>query len=222
MGPEASVYFYNTLIKQSVKYFHAVNNDDFPEIVLYSVPVPDFISSNARRDEALEILKEKVSSLNALNPQSVAIACNTAHVLINDLQEVSSAPFISMIDAVITEVGKNGIKKVGIIGTPSTLRSRIYQDALDKIGVSAVLPTDEEIEKLDRIIRNVIAEKISQDDTDILQNIADSLQSQGSKGIILGCTELPLVFPPNYSLPVYNSVEILSKRLLESYYSEVK
>ena len=59
MGPEASVYLYNVLIKQSIDSYGAVNNDDFPEILLYSIPVPDFISTNEKRHEALEILKEK-------------------------------------------------------------------------------------------------------------------------------------------------------------------
>lgn len=220
MGPEASVYFYNTLIKQSVKYFGAVNNDDFPEIVLYSVPVPDFISTNERRDEALEILKEKVKSLNQLNPQSIAIACNTAHILLKDLQEVSSAPFVSMIDEVVTEVAKGGINTVGIIGTPSTIRSGMYQEGLKKIGIESIIPNSDEIIQLDEIIRNVIAEKASDNDTQTLKIIADRMKSLGAQGIVLGCTEIPLVFPKEYDLMVLNSVEILSKKLLEEYYSQ--
>ena len=46
MGPEASGYLYNTLINLAIKKFGARNNDDFPEIILHSIPVPDFISKN--------------------------------------------------------------------------------------------------------------------------------------------------------------------------------
>ena len=219
MGPEASVYFYNTLTKQSVKYFNAVNNDDFPEIVLYSIPVPDFISTDERKGEALKTLQKKVESLNALHPQSIAIACNTAHVLLPQLQKISDAPFVSMIEGVVEEVKKKGIKKVGIIGTPSTLRSAMYQEGLKEIGVETIVPNLSEIAQLDEIIRNVIAEKASEGDTNTLKVIADRLRGLEAQGIILGCTEIPLVFPKEYSLPVFNSVEILSKKLLEKYYS---
>ena len=66
MGPEASVYIYNLLIKQSIDLFGAVNNEDFPEIIIHSMPVPDFISSDERQDEALEMLKKRVTEINKL------------------------------------------------------------------------------------------------------------------------------------------------------------
>lgn len=221
MGPEASVYFYNTLIKQSIQYFHAVNNDDFPEIVLYSVPVPDFISSNEKRGEALEILKEKVKMLNSLNPLCIAMACNTAHVLIDDLQKVSKPPFVSMIDEVVKTVNSDKTKKIGLLGTPSTLKSKIYQCALEKIEVKSILPTEAEISDIDKIVRKVIAGTTDESDINLLVSISNKLRDEGADGIILGCTELPLVFPNNYPLPIYNSVEILSMALLKKYYSQL-
>src|SRR3989344_8422498 len=97
MGPEASVYIYNLLIKQSIDLFGAVNNEDFPEIIIHSMPVPDFISSDERQDEALEMLKKRVTEINKLDPLFIAIACNTAHILLYNLHNVLHAPFLSMI-----------------------------------------------------------------------------------------------------------------------------
>jgi len=220
MGPEASVYLYNTMIKQSIAIFHAVNNDDFPEILLYSIPVPDFISTNEKRHEALEILKEKVENMNLLNPLCYAIACNTAHVLIDELQRVAISPFTSIVDEVVKEVSKSEIKKIGLLGTPSTLKSNIYQDTLSDLGIKSVVPTSTEIEILEKIIRKVIAGTTEKSDINKLIKIANRLIEDGAEGIILGCTELPLVFPDEYSFPVYNSIEIISKTLLEKYYSQ--
>lgn len=221
MGPEASAYFYNILIKQSIDLYNAVNNDDFPEIILYSVPVPDFISNNERRNEALGILKEKVKMLNLLNPLCIAIACNTAHVLLDDLQKVSEVPFISMIDEVVKIAKNTKAKKIGLLGTPSTLKSGIYQRALGKFEIKSILPTEAEISSIEKIVRNVIAGTIdNKSDINNLIQIANRLAKDGAEGIILGCTELPLVFPNNYSLPLYNSVEILSMALLKKYYSQ--
>ena len=107
---------------------------------------------------------------------------------------------------------------VGLLGTPLTLRSCIYQEALQKECVSCVIPNKESFLILDRIIRNVIRNNITKEDGRRLIKIADRLKKQGAEGIILGCTELPLVFPSGYSLPVYNSVAILAKSLLRNYY----
>jgi|SRR3989344_32630 len=219
MGPEASVYLYNVLIKQSIDSYGAVNNDDFPEIVLYSVPVPDFISSNERRNEAFDILKEKVESLNSLNPLCIAIACNTAHVLINDLQNLSHVPFVSMIDEIVEAVLKDKINKVGLLGTPSTLRSGMYQNAFRKVDIETILPENSEIDLIENIVRKVIAGTTDEKDKENLEKIANVLKKKGVKGIILGCTELPLVFPSEYSVSIYNSVDILSRALLRNYYS---
>ena len=82
MGPEASAYLYRVLIESSIKHFRARNNDDFPEILLYSIPVPDFISSDINRSEALKMLKERVKQINSLSISSLCLACNTAHVLL--------------------------------------------------------------------------------------------------------------------------------------------
>ena len=88
MGPEASLYMYKLLIQFSIKYFSAKNNDDFPGIILHSIPVPDFISNRSERQIAFEMLKQRIIQTNNCNILYLAIACNTSHVLIKKLQVV--------------------------------------------------------------------------------------------------------------------------------------
>lgn len=218
MGPEASAYLYTTLINNSVKHFHAVNNEDFPQIILYSVPVPDFISTSIKEQEAVTILKQKVLDINKLNVLCGALACNTAHKVLSDLQSVADFPFISMVDEVVTVVKNDNIGKIGLLGTPSTLRSLIYQDTFKKKGIESLVPDESNFSDIEKTIRNVISESTTKEDRQVLKEIADSLKKKGAEAIVLGCTELPLVFPHRYSLPVYNSVEILSLALLRQYY----
>lgn len=218
MGPEASSYLFNLLIELSIKEFGARNNNDFPEIILHSVPVPDFISSDQAKRKALDMLKESVRQVNKLNISCISIACNTAHILLEPLQAISAKPFVSMIDEVVKSVLQSRIKVVGVMGTPSILRYRIYQKALEAAGVTVIIPSENQIRMLEKIIRNVLAGKEKVKDKEKLISIVDSLQRKGAQGIILGCTELPLVFPKQYSLPVFNSVEILARALLSKYY----
>lgn len=220
MGPEASAYFYNILIKQSIDLFGAVNNDDFPEIILHSIPVPDFISSNKRTNEALEMLKERIVKLNKFNPLCIAIACNTAHILLDNLQKVAHSPFTSIIDEVVKAVKKDGFTTIGLLGTPSTIKSNIYQDAFGKVGINTITLNNNMLNILERIIRNIIAGKTKKEDQLILKRFSDLLISKGAQSIVLGCTELPLIFPKNYKKKVYNSLKILSQVLLHKYYSQ--
>lgn len=140
MGPGASNYLYKILIDLSIKYFGAKNNDDFPEIILYSIPVPDFISSSEKKEKALKMLVARVKSLNKLNLSCLSIACNTAHALLSKLQSSSKVSFISMIDEVVRKLGRIH-KAVGILGTPSAIKYRLYQDALKKIKFQQLFPT---------------------------------------------------------------------------------
>lgn len=218
MGPEASVYMYKLLIEKAISEFGAKHNDEFPEIILHSIPVPDFISSNHKRDEALKMLRERVRALNKMDISCIGIACNTAHVLLKDLREVSKAPFVSMIDEVASQVKKDKIKQIGILGTPSTLRERLYEEKLEGYGIASLPASEYTYTRLEIIIRNVIAGKNTKQDTSTLVTLANELLRRGAEGIILGCTELPLVFPSTYKLPVYNSVAILATALLRRYY----
>ncbi len=218
MGPQASAHLLDLIIKLSIKEFGAKNDDDFPEILLDSVSIPDFISSQSRKRESLEILRERVRFLNQIRPSCLAIACNTAHILLSDLQNVSKAPFVSLIEEVTNSVDKAKLKKVGILGTPVTIKSRLYQKALQKLGIDFIAPKELELRVVERIIRKVIAGLARRKDKALLLLIANRLRDRGAQGIILGCTELPLVFPKKQKFPVFDSLKILAEALLRNHY----
>lgn len=220
MGPEASVFLLKTMNELSVQYFGASTNDGFPEIILDSVPVPDFISNPDAQEAALAMLKERVEALNRIELDCLSIACNTAHVLLLDLQAVSRVPFVSMIEAVTDTAQADGLKRVAILGTPSTIRLGLYHQALATRRVDAFTPDEEQIEATERVIRNVIAGKEGPRDTQVLAEMANGFVDRGAEGVILGCTELPLVFPLPYRVPVYNSARILGLALLRRYYGK--
>lgn len=130
MGPQASAHLVTLLVEMSAKEFGAKDCDGFPEIVLDSVPILDFISDKKNKKIGLTMFKERVRRMSKMQIGMLAISCNTAHILLNQLQLVSKVPFISMIDAIAKEVGKCGIKKVGLLASPITLKSDLFQKAI--------------------------------------------------------------------------------------------
>lgn len=129
MGPQASAHLVHLLVEMSTKEFGVKNCDEFPEIILDSIPHPDFISDKRNKKTALIILKEGVKRMNKMQATMLAIACNTAHILLDELQSVSKAPFVSIIDEIIRELRKKRINKVGLLASPTTFKSGIFQKA---------------------------------------------------------------------------------------------
>ena len=218
MGPQASAKMLEVMVSLAASEFGAKDGVDFPEILLDSVPVPDFIANRKSVFVASKMLQNRVLKLNMFDVSCFGIACNTAHILLKDLETISDAPFVSMVDAVCIAVKREGIARVGILATPSTIKIGLYQDALARFSIKVIFPNSTEIDEMEKIIRGVIAGKILIPDSERLKEIAESLRLMGAEGIILGCTEIALIFPKNFSLPVFGSIEILARALLSKHY----
>ncbi len=214
MGPQASAKLVEILIDKSIKDFAAKNGDDFPEIILDSIPIPDFISDPKNIKPVLAILSKRIKFLSKIDISSFAIACNTAHQLFDDLQAKTKTQIVSTINEVTVQVNKKKIVRVGLLASPSTLQFGLFDDAFKQFNIEVVHPTENQQKTLEKIIRRIIGGNILPSDQLKLILIADSLQRQGAQGIILGCTELPLIFPKQFTIPIFNSLEILANALL--------
>jgi aspartate racemase len=217
MGPEASLKLYELLIQKAREVYHAKNNEDYPEIIINSIPVPDFISNETQKEIAKQMLIKKIQTLNKMPIGNFCIACNTVHILLPELQKETIIPFVSIIDEVIKQVNSQQLKSIGLLGSPTMINSQLYQNELYKTGIQVITPTKEEIESLGKIISEIVGGNYK--NTKTIIKITDNLKREGANGIILGCTELPLVFPKKYSLPFFNSLDILANALLKKYYN---
>jgi len=217
MGPDASARLYQLMIELARSDFGARENHQYPEIVIDSVPVPEFFSNTQKAEEATFMLKDRVRKLNYLQPGCFGLACNSAHTTLVDLEQEAKAPFISIAGEAAQESVRRGYKRVGLLASPTTIFSGVYQtEFLDK-NIEVVLPENGYIEELGEIIGQIVGGEFKAPKARLLK-IADSLKKKKIEAIVLGCTELPLVFPKNYSLPVLNTLEILGISLLTRYY----
>lgn len=222
MGPQASAKLLEVIIAMASKEYGAKSDIDFPEVILSSVPVLDFISNKKNVNMVASLLKTRIEALENFKPSCFGIACNTAHILIDELQSVTDTPFISIIEEVGKKVFKSKIRRVGLLGTPTTIKSRLYQDVLKKYDIKVVIPSAKNLFITEGIIRNILAGNVNVLDRQKITFIAESLRIEGVQGIILGCTELPLIFPKEFSIPVFDSIEILATALLtKAYQNEI-
>lgn len=218
MGPEASAHFYKLLIYHAQKDFGVEKNEDFPEIFLDSIPVPDFISSEEREEEALKMLIERVKMMDKIPISFFCMACNTGHLLIDQLRQYTDKPFVSLLDEVPKLIKKQKIRKVGLLATPTTIKTKLYEKPLNDYGIDVLIPKNGDIVKMGKIILDTIAGKNKEKNSHVIQDIARNLLDRGAEGILESCTEIPLIFPKQRLVPVFDTLEILASAVLKKYY----
>lgn len=220
MGPQATGEFYRILINKSIAGYGAVNNNDFPSVVIDSIPVPDFISSQEHLSPARTMLIDRTKRLNAYGVGRIGIACNTAHLLLDDLRVVSGSPIVSIMDEAARLIEEKRITRVGLLASPMTYKTELYQTALKNIA-TVIIPNAKMQSELDDLIRGVICGKNIMTLKTIAYPLIESfIRIQKLEAIILGCTELPLIVDTPLSVPVISSLDVLADNLLAYYYNK--
>lgn len=219
MGPFASAELLNMVLLSARNKFGARKDEDFPEIILTSIPVMSFFADEKKIKSVFKMIKQKINLFERSGVVSFGIACNTAHILANDIKRSTDLNFVSIIEQSVMLIERMKINKIGLLASPVTIRARLYQDALEKKGLEVLLPNDIQVELLGKIISDLVAKRNIINNRKILLAITNSLETRGAQVVILGCTELPLAFPSKFDIPVINTIEVLADSLVEKYYS---
>ena len=142
------------------------------------------------------MLISRVKKLDVFGVNIICLACNTAHLLYPELTKYTNIHFPSLINIVSQKASDFKYRRVGIMASPTTLKSKLYQNSLEKLGIFYYIPNSKTINYLESVIRAVIGgQKINQDTLYITGK--RFINENNLDGLILGCTELPLVFPKN-------------------------
>lgn len=221
MGPQASAQLLNLLVREAPNHLTINSDSDFPEIVLLSVPVPNFIANKHNLAKAKQILLDRTKQLERAGCVINGIACNTAHLLLPELQAVTMVPFVSIPQLVAQKLTELKIKRVGLLATPNTLGSRLYDDALgDKFElIRPALAVANQIEKL---IFKQLRHRITSADAAAMHDLVYRfLAEQRLDAVILGCTELPLIFGKTNDERIIDTLAVLASGLLEKFTTTV-
>jgi aspartate racemase len=219
VGPQATSFIYRSIIEQATEK-GAVNNNDYPYVVVASVPVPDFISDKANIPKAKEMLVEAARGLVESGCEILCIGSNTAHILLEDIAKDVQTPFLSMVELVAKECDKRGFKKVALLGTPVLIESGLYNDELGKHDIELITPNEDQEAVCDEVIRCIIGGKSIDEVKEQYVAVLNSMFSLGAEAIILGCTELPMVL--NYEAlgnRIISSDELLAKGIVDYFYA---
>ncbi len=217
MGPLASANIYHKIIKLGQEIHQAEQDADFPPIIIYNLPLIGFDQTGfTNPDLVKEQLINGVKKLEQAGSDFIIIACNTVHHFDQQMSEAIMIPIISIIEETAKAVAKKGLKTVGLLSSESTNRLDLYQHALARYDIESVSVTDEHQKWISDIIFHVMSGSQGASDKQQLKHITNELEHQGAQGVIIGCTELPLVFSQqDTTMTVFDSNEIIAGSALK-------
>lgn len=191
VGPLATMLIGEMIVRRTKaakdqQHVHTIIDNDT------SIPDRTAYILDATKPNPVPVLQQDACKLAAYGADVICIPCNTAHSFYDAMQAASPVPILHMIRETAKRAAAAGAQRVGILATDGTLYSKVYQSALEEVGLVPVLP-DEATQKL---VMQVIYDyvKAGRDITPALwQPIEDAMVAQQCDRIILGCTELSIV-----------------------------
>lgn len=217
MSWESTVLYYQMLnegVRERLGGLHSakiiMNSVDFAEIEQFQVA--------GQWDAAGQKLAEAAAGLEQAGADIVLICTNLMHKVAPMIEARIKVPLLHIADAAGQSIQKMGLKKVGLLGARYTMEENFYRQRLhEKFGLEVVIPDENGRELVHQIIfaelcRGTLTEKSRNE----FLAVIEKLRSEGAEGVILGCTEIPLlVRQKDTDLPLFNTTALHAQRALE-------
>ncbi|HII02833.1 TPA: aspartate/glutamate racemase family protein [Methanosarcinaceae archaeon] len=210
MSWESSLEYYrlvNEAVKEKMGGLHSA------KCILYSVDFGDIEKMLVSGDwEGLEAcLGEAALELKEAGADFLLICTNTMHKLAEKVEAKAGLPLLHIADAAAGEIQATGLEKVGLLGTKFTMEETFYRERLeDKFGIKVLIPEAGDREFVNNVIFNELCLGIIKDDSrEKFKEIIGDLVSKGAEGIVLGCTEIPLLIgQEDAEVPVFDTTKV--------------
>jgi len=194
-------------------------------LILYSLDFSDI--EKAQRevlwDDAADILAEAGISLKKAGADFLVICTNTMHKVADIVAEKAGLPLLNIVDVTRDAIRKLGLHRVGLLGTRFVMEEPFYRDRLRKqFGIEVLVPGEDDMASVHQIIYNELCQGVVKDSSrQTCIGIISRLVNRGSEGIILGCTELPLLIQPeDVGVPLFNTTRLHSEAAVDLALSE--
>lgn len=216
LTPESTVTYYMHVVH---RYQELYGNHGYPECIVYGVSFQKYEDwMNAEDWDSIE--KELLKGLKTLKRAGAdfaVIATNTMHLLFDKLQAQIDLPMISIVDAAAESVIDAGLKKIGLIGTQFTMNRPFYREGLEKHGIDVIIPGKEDQNYILKVLWEELSLGILKEESrQGYLKIIDKLVSQGAEGIVLGCTEIPLLIrQQDTEVKVFDTATVHAEKALQ-------
>lgn len=217
MSWESSLEYYritNKIVKEKLGEPHSCKS------IMYSVDFGEF--EKLQHEGKWEVLTSKMidvaRKLEKAGADLILICTNTMHKMAKDVQKNIEVPLLHIADATAEEIKANNMNKVGLLGTKFTMEQDFYKGRLkEKHGIDVVIPNEKERELVHNVIyKELISGIIKEESREEFREIINNLKKNGAEGVILGCTEIPLLIKDKDSdIPVFDTTMLHAKKAVD-------
>jgi aspartate racemase len=211
----------------TLEYYRLINEEtnkllgghNAARCIIYSFNYADINECNLRDDHegVYKFVLDAAIKLKNAKVDFIVICANTMHQYVDRLIEEVKLPIVHIADATAVEIKKLGISTIGLLGTKFTMEMDFYTKRLSAAGINSIVPDKPERLFIHNTIMDELLKEIFKPESKkkFLDIISD-LESRGAQGIVLGCTEIPLLInQTDTHLPVFNTLKIHAKAAVD-------
>ncbi|MEE9450317.1 MAG: amino acid racemase, partial [Ignavibacteriaceae bacterium] len=156
------------------------------------------------------LVLDAAEKLKGASVDCLLLCSNTLHQYVDKLEKVVGLPIIHIADATARAINKGGFLKIGLLGTRFTMEMDFYTKRLKEAGIESLVPGKPDRDFIhDAIMNELLIENFKKETKERFLLIINDLEVRGAEGIVLGCTEIPLLIKQDdVKLPLINTLEI--------------
>jgi len=182
------------------------------KIIIFSFDFEEIeqLQHQGRWDEAAEVMIDAAQRIERGGADFVLICTNTMHKLADLVRDNINIPLLHIVDVTANEIKIKGLRKAGLLGTKFTMEEDFYRKRLLEYGLEVIIPEQIERGILHQIIYEELAlGKVKESSRQKCKEIINKLADNGAEGVILGCTEIPLLIKQKDSnIPLFDTTQI--------------
>ncbi len=219
MGPMATV----DLMKKIILATPAkTDQEHIPMLVDNAPQIPDRTKAIMGQGESpVPAMTKSAQRLESGGADFIIIACNTAHYFLPEVAPKVKIPVLSIIEVAVSCAQAKGYKSVGLLATSGTIRTGLYQKALEAKTLKCITPKADKQHLIDDMIYDGVKAGNAAYDTTEVRQLLQEMQQEGAEAFILGCTEVPVaVAMYNLQGTFIDSTEELAKAAVKYAQSE--
>jgi aspartate racemase len=191
-----------------------------PEVSLHSHCLAEYMAAIDRDqwDGVARLMLSSARKLHALGADFLICPDNTIHIAFPRVAPESPLPWLHIAEVVAEEAKGKGFRRIGILGTRYTMEGPVYPQKLGERGLEHRVPRPGEVDLLNRIIFDELVNGIFTEASlaayqKVILRLGDE---EGCDAVVLGCTEIPLLVPPERSpLPTLDSTRLLARAAVD-------
>jgi aspartate racemase len=206
MSYESTIKYYDLLLQ---KYYDENNDYNYPEILIYSLNFQKVIDYELGNEtpKYVDYLMSGINSLQNGGADFIVMAANSPHAVYDDLVQKAEVPILSIVKATAEKALEMGLNKLLLIGIKFTMQSSFYQRIFENSNMQVITPEDIEQDLIDQIIFDELV--IGKFKNESKQKLLEIIHNYEVDGVILGCTEIPLMLHKNdTNIKLLDTIEI--------------